>query len=544
MALFVAAASLPWLVEGCGPLALVALVPLLLMERSAGRERIWPWYYAAFALWNAATTFWVCNATFAGGIAAILLNALQMAGVFGVFRLSRRYLHGSLPYILLAVLWIAWERYYFSAEVSWPWLVLGGAFAGTLPLAQFYEYTGILGGSLWIWAVNLGVFGLITAVREGLWKRWNLHARAVSALSLLAVVIVPAAVSLHIYKTEGQRRNCDVGGPMLDVIAVQPNIDPYHKFEAMTQEEQTGMFLGMLRPVLEERCHRSSTDTISSAPLLVLAPETFPTDIVTNNIQASPTFRAFSGFLKDYPGVNLLFGASSYDYIRSVRRPSYTVREVRDNSGLWVQAHNSGVMTDASGRAEIYHKSKLVIGTEMTPYPAVFTRLDDLLGGVMARDAGQDEVSVVNVKGPCGENIPIGCVICYESVYGEYCTGYVRKGAEALAVITNDAWWGDTPGYWQHLRFSSLRAIETRRDIVRCANTGISAIIDRRGVVRQASGWWKQEVLSGRIALSGRQTFYVENGDITGRLCHFLALLLCAWLAVTIILEKKGGRLR
>ncbi len=91
------------------------------------------------------------------------------------------------------------------------------------------------------------------------------------------------------------------------------------------------------------------------------------------------------------------------------------------------------------------------------------------------------------------ETIPVGCAICYESVYGEYCTRYVRNGARLLTVITNDAWWGDTPGYKQHLSYSCLRAIETRRWIARSANTGISAIIDPSGKIVSQTSWWQPE---------------------------------------------------
>jgi apolipoprotein N-acyltransferase len=116
-------------------------------------------------------------------------------------------------------------------------------------------------------------------------------------------------------------------------------------------------------------------------------------------------------------------------------------------------------------------------------------------------------------------------------VYGEYCTGYVRKGAQLLAVITNDAWWGNTPGYRQHLNYSRLRAIETRRWVARCANTGVSAIIDPRGNILQRTPWWEPALLEGTVGLSTDQTFFVRNGDIVGRISVFLfALLLLAAL--------------
>ena len=192
------------------------------------------------------------------------------------------------------------------------------------------------------------------------------------------------------------------------------------------------------------------------------------------------------------------------------------------------------IITDTSGRAELFHKSKLVVGVELTPYPKIFVPLDDKLGGVMGRDIGQKEISCLHLS----DGTPFGCAICYESVYGEYCTGYVKKGARFLTVITNDAWWGDTPGYGQHLSYSRLRAIETRRDIARCGNTGISAIIDQRGEVLDKTPWWEEAVLRGEVNYSSHQTFFVRYGDIAGRLSTLAFLLLLLSLAVRLLIRR------
>ena len=101
-----------------------------------------------------------------------------------------------------------------------------------------------------------------------------------------------------------------------------------------------------------------------------------------------------------------------------------------------------------------------------------------------------------------------------------------------MTIITNDAWWGNTPGYRQHLSYASLRAIETRRAIARCANTGISAIISPSGEIVSKTQWWKPEVLEGKIPLRDDITFFVAHGDITGRVCTFLFVLLLLALIV------------
>ena len=529
--LFALLMSVPFIIPHTGFLALFGIVPLLCMERIAdmmGKKRIWIYHYSAFVLWNAITTFWVCNATVGGGIFAVLANSLQMSLIFGLFRLSKRKFKGSLPYIFLAVAWIAWERFYFDAEISWPWLVLGNSFARTTWAIQWYEFTGTLGGSLWIWACNLGLFGLFVSISDGSIAEWNRKARLAALGGYAAILILPFIASAIIGK---DYKDAMTSEDMLDVLIIQPNIDPYNKFQAMTQAQQNGVLLSMAEKAMKGRKNDST-----ASPLLIVAPETFTSDIICGEYSRSRTWKGFTSFLKDYPNVNLLFGASSYDYFESADRPSHTARQLQD--GRWVESHNSALITDGTERTEIFHKSKLVVAVEMTPYPAIFCKIDDLLGGVMGRCVGQDEISLLNVRTLDGENIPVGCAVCYESVYGEYYTDYIRKGARAMTIITNDAWWGDTPGYKQHLSYASLRAIETRRAIARCANTGISAIISPSGKLLQPTPWWEPAVIEGSIPLRDDVTFFVSHGDITGRICSFIFILLLLALAVRFVTRR------
>ena len=529
--LFAVMMSVPFLVPHTGFLALFGIVPLLCMDRIAtltGKKRVWIYHYSAFVLWNAITTFWVCNATVGGGIFAVLANSLQMSTIFGLFRLSKKKFTGTLPYIFLMVTWIAWERFYFDAEISWPWLVLGNSFARTTWAIQWYEFTGSLGGSLWIWISNLGIFGLLVSLSDGSWSTWNMKAKSAAVIGMAALLIAPPAISGVIGKEYKDSMHAE---EMLDVLIVQPNIDPYNKFQALTQDQQNAILEGMITKELEYRKNDST-----AAPLLVLTPETFTSDIIVGQYERSRTWRRFTSLLESYPNVNMLFGASAYDYINSQEAPSYTARDL--GHGLWVESHNSALMIDGSRRTEIFHKSKLVVAVEHTPYPRFFCPIDNMLGGVMGRCVGQDEITLLNVEDIEGHKTPIGCAVCYESVYGEYYTDYIRKGARAMTIITNDAWWGDTPGYRQHLSYASLRAIETRRAIARCANTGISAIISPSGEIMQPTPWWEQAVIKGQIPLRDDITFFVSHGDITGRVCSFIHWLLLLALIVRFITRR------
>ncbi|MGI6313455.1 MAG: apolipoprotein N-acyltransferase [Candidatus Cryptobacteroides sp.] len=535
--------SIPWLVPHCGWLALIALVPLLSAERVAEQnnvKRFWLWHYTCFVIWNALTTFWVGNATVGGGIFAVLANSLQMSVVFGLFRLSKKKFRGILPYLFLMFAWIAWERWYMvSAEISWPWLVFGNAFAKSIKTIQWYEFTGTLGGSLWVWAANFSLFGLMVSILEGSWFRWNRFAKWSSVIGTVIVVVFPFAASAHLWhhfeeESEGK----------VNVLIAQPNFDPYQKFESMSQQQQNNILLAQFDSALTAMPAPAEAEAVTekAAALnlwegLLIAPETFTGDIFLNDVQSSATWRSFQEFLQKYPNADFLFGASTYEFFHQRSAPSILAREY----GLgWVENHNSAFVTDHTGRYDLFHKSKLVVGTELTPYPKIFVPIDNKLGGLMGRVIGQKEIATMNYVASDSIVIPFGCAICYESVYPEYCTGYVLKGAKFMTIITNDAWWGNTPGYKQHANYASLRAIELRRDIARCGNTGISGIINQRGEYLSTSNWWQRETLSGQVNTASRKTFFVRHGDLVGRISTFAFLLLFSYLIVSLLIRRRN----
>ena len=110
-------------------------------------------------------------------------------------------------------------------------------------------------------------------------------------------------------------------------------------------------------------------------------------------------------------------------------------------------------------------------------------------------------------------------------------------------VITNDGWWGNTDGYKQHLDYGKLRAIEFRRDLVQCANTGISAIINAQGLIVKESNWWKQEVLTVNFVPQNTITFYAQFGDYIGWLGVFISLSIVIWISLNwFYLKNKSTK--
>ena len=133
----------------------------------------------------------------------------------------------------------------------------------------------------------------------------------------------------------------------------------------------------------------------------------------------------------------------------------------------------------------------------------------------------------------------MGPAICYEGLYGDFFGEFVRCGAQFMAIVSNDGWWGDTPGYRHLFTISRLRAIEHRRAIARAANTGRSGFISPRGDVGETLGWEQRGVITSRVPLESRTTIYTRYGDYIARIAVFL-LALCVLYAVVYRVKRKN----
>ena len=166
---------------------------------------------------------------------------------------------------------------------------------------------------------------------------------------------------------------------------------------------------------------------------------------------------------------------------------------------VYYDAFNAALLVDGNGQVRSYHKSKLVVGVEKLPFASLLGELDAVsidLGGTTGSLGEQDERTVFHTADP---RVAVAPMICYESVFGDHVAAHVRNGANFLAIMTNDGWWGTSPGYRQHLQYGRLRAVENRRDIARSANTGISCFIDQRGSVLQATEYGVPAAVRGTV---------------------------------------------
>jgi apolipoprotein N-acyltransferase len=170
-----------------------------------------------------------------------------------------------------------------------------------------------------------------------------------------------------------------------------------------------------------------------------------------------------------------------------------------------------------------------VLGVEKIPFSNIFPFLETLAiqnGGTAGTLGVESEASIFQDKDFEYKGFGLAPVVCYESIYGAYLAAQTKKGSNLICILTNDGWWGDTPGYKQHFSFSRLRAIENRRWVVRSANTGTSGLIDDYGTILKQTNYWEEAVFSTSVPLKNSTTFYVKWGDYLGVIGMCLSLLL------------------
>ncbi len=502
-----------WPVSALTLLIFLAWVPLLFMaDQEKSRLRFFLFALLAMFIWNAGTTWWIWKATAPGAIGAIVANSFLMSVPLWGFHIFKTKYGNTTGYISLIVFWLSFEYIHLNWQLSWPWLTLGNVFATSTNWVQWYEYTGVSGGSLWVLLANVTVYNAFI--------NRNSIKRTASIFAAIAILFLPVVISYFIHPSKTLATEATN-----NVVIVQPNIDPYsEKFDVASTEEQIKKLIHL------------SEEKIDSNTLLVLWPETaLPVPVFQNQVQENLYYKLVFDFVNRHPRVTLQTGIESLKNY-GAEKVTNTARQ-NESDGSYYDAFNSALAIKSGEPLQFYNKSKLVPGVETLPdfllwLGAIFEKFGGTAGGY-----GHDkEAAAFKVAGNPYITAPI---ICYESIYGEYITNYVKKGANLLTIMTNDGWWANTPGHKQHLNYARLRAIETRKWIARSANTGISAVINSNGDIVERREWDKASSIKYAIPAIAGETFYVRNGDIIFKLALFLMIVLLICHFVMMVKNRR-----
>lgn len=498
-----------------------AFVPLLFVEdkisknsEQPARGKVFKYSFHTFILWNILSTYWIANSSLVAGIFTIVANSLLMTIPFVLSHQTRRVM-SRLGYAPLIAYWLVFEYLHYNWELNYPWLTLGNSFAQIPAFVQWYEYTGVLGGSLWILLSNVLMFQLIKLFISKKNYRGEF-------IRLSALILIPIGLSLFWYfRFEEQ-------GETIEVVVVQPNYEPHY----VEPEVSEGSKL--------EYCLELATREVTAATNYLIFPEATFGFVETHQMSEYATFQRLREWMKQYPKLHIISGVNAYHIFQENEMPSDAARTdtTQDGSIIRYEMLNAAIqLSPNSQQIQLHKKSRLVPGPESFPFKRFLYFLTPLLeqfGGTTAGVGIEPEPVVFD-----NETAQIAPLICYESAFGEYVTFFARRGAEAIVIMTNDGWWDNTAGHRQHLYFASLRAIENRRSIARAANTGVSAFINQRGDILQSSAYESPAVIKETITLNQAPTFYMRWGDMIGRLSLFAAAIFILNTLVRSIVRKE-----
>ncbi len=507
-----------WPVSPLTMLIFFAWIPLLwLEERVSSRKKFFGLTYITMFIWNIATTWWIWNASAPGAISAFLANSLLMCFPWLGYKIVKGRMGERWGYLSLIAFWMCFEYIHLQDwGLSWPWLTLGNAFATKTEWVQWYEYTGTSGGTLWVLIVNILLF--LHLKKNMLVSRTKDYRFLIPAALLLVLpILVSKITTFRIEKGNQTNQN---------IVVVQPNIDPYEKVS-----NDAGSFEAQLQRLISTTEKAADSNTA-----LIVWPETalyMMTRMDEANLKGNYFLNPLWDFLKKHPKASLFTGIESY------RQFSDKTKYSEEYNGFHYESYNGSVLLDSNGANGFYHKSMLVPGVETLPWFLKFlSKWFDKFGGTTAGYAKQDHRTVIEEK----NGYKIAPAICYESIYGEFMSRYIRNGANLICIITNDGWWKKTPGHKQHMSYARLRAIETRTWVARSANTGISCFIDPNGKVINPQPYNTNAAIKWKVKspyYSGK-TFFVKFGDVLSKVMLGISILL---IITTIFFKIRNKRI-
>ncbi|WP_341654798.1 apolipoprotein N-acyltransferase [Blattabacterium cuenoti] len=514
--------GLGWPTDGCPIYLFVAFIPLLYVENYLNHSLFYILLFSfiTFLTWNAISTQWLSyakrtNGTFAieAYLIPVFFNSFLMSIIFFFYSWIKRHVKDKkIGYLFLVCLWISFEKMHLEWELSWPWLNLGNGFANHTEWIQWYEYTGTLGGSIWIWIVNIGLTESIIKYKNDK-KIFSLYMRIFFYIGIIFFMIFISNLIYMKYKKKKYERTANV-------LILQPNIDPYNQKYSIS----TNKLVSKLKKLIDKK--------ISKESMIIIAPETmFPNKIQIKNISKNKIISVFKDYLKKKsPNTVFITGVELIilHHNKDKNEKSIPIFSNKKKNMQWIDIFNSVIQIGTNENIEFHHKSKLVPAVETFPYKKIFS---PILGNILLNfggtvmEFGKENYPSVFQYPYLGINI--APIICYESVFGEYVSNFFKKkNVELMVIITNDGWWGVSQGHKQHMHYARIRAIENRKYVARSANTGISCFINEKGEIISYIPYGKEGFLYNKIYLNKNKTFYIKHGDFLSKISLLTTIII------------------
>ncbi len=489
-----------------------ALAGFILFIRDQSPRSCFRLGYWLGLFWGAMTLFWIAASTLPGAILTISINALHYAVIWWLFALFRErrewFALLSLPF-----LWVGAEYLRLFSDIRFNWLTLAYTQTYYRPFIQILDITGYYSLSFILIVFAVSIYVLYSYRNRAKW--------------ILAGIIPVVLLLLYLYGENRIREYEAKEFPLIRAALVQPNVDPFEKWDPEFQQAAFQMLMDASREIIPQK------------PQLIVWPETATPFYLRARISA---LRRIQGFL-DSTGVYLLTGTPDYGYLQE------TQEYISYNAAFFFRPGGAGF--------ERYYKMALVPAAESMPFKRTFPflRKIDVGGGDFfpgteykvfrftipeqrGKFEGGNYVITMQDSSKTTE-VGLSAIICYESVFPHLVRQFIREGANLLTIITNDGWFGVTNGPYQHARYAVFRAVENRVSIIRCANTGISFFIDPTGRIIDSAGLNTRKDLVSLLPINHQTTFYTRKGEWWGKFTLLVSLVLIFIKFVSWILFER-----
>ncbi len=504
-------------------LMLIGLIPyFIVIERRGKLIEINSATYLMAFVFGLITIYWVGSwqpesdpFLMISGALLLFVNPIFFLIPSTLLYFARKIFPLTVTPFLFPLFWVSYEYVYMLTELSFPWLTLGNGLPHFISFIQISDIVGTLGLSLLVVFINVLLFKGISYY--SLKKKYS-YIHFGNGIGLIILILAYGAYRLNTFK---------IPDKTIRVGLIQPNLDPWEKWSGGSVEQLTHMYLDMSR------------EAVKKGAELIVWPETALPVFLLN-----AQYRHALDSIYTFGRTKKVWILTGMPDIRYYEKGPELPEDAKYNEigKYYYRTYNAiFLFSPYTENIQRYGKMKLVPFGERVPYVDTFPFLADLLQwgvGISGWNVGKDtlvfKVPLKIKNESAADTLKLNGLVCYESIYPDFVSSFIQKGAQLITVVTNDSWYGNSSGPYQHMEMSVLRAVENRRSVLRAANGGISCYINPLGITKVHSKMFTKDIIVQDIPLETEKTFYTKTHSVIPVLCSVFSL----WVIGIVILKK------
>lgn len=488
-------------------LSFFAFIPFFfVMEKRETLASLNRFTYFALFFFNLITLYWVGSWTkeadtflMISGAALLFFNPFFYLIIPTLYHFSKKIFGKKIALFLFPFYWVTFEYLYSLTDARFPWLTLGNCLPYFNTFIQIADIIGVYGLSIVIFFINIFLYLSLKEVRTE--KKIN-NSYAIPAITIFFLVLIYGTVKLSSFTMSENK---------VKVGLIQPDLNPWDKWKAGNLNNQLDQYLSLSEKAVNE-----------GAKLIVWPESALPVYLLSGNYDFEVSrIHQFVDFNK----INLLTGMPDLNFYFNRKESPKDAKETK-NGTLYTSYNSILLFKPNSMDVKKYGKIKLVPFGEHVPFVEQLPFLGEFIKwevGISSWNVGRDQ-TVFDLTRTGSVPLKIGGVICIESIYPDFVADFVQRGANLIVVVTNDSWYGNSSGPYQHKEISVLRAVENRKSVIRTANGGISCIIDPLGRTISSTKLFTRDVLVGDAVIQDGLTIYSRFPLVFPLLSSFISI--------------------